>query len=1532
MAGLRARGLLAQVLPFLIVLLAAVTPTLNGEDACTGHAEEFGACPNLFPCAPCKPVDCEFGVWGQWYEEYKCTGVCFRKRVVSKRHNECGNPCFGTSIMSKACLRTGCQNSVEDCRFSEWDTWSACTTGTDQRVRKRLILTVATPSGQPCKGNMKETAECGGPSGPMDCTYTLWAPWTACSATCGIGHSKRSRVVQTRAIAGGQLCTGNLSQVQACNTQACGGIQDCALSVWSLWSGCDGISPSQRFRHRGVSSGSIGGGKGCKGIMKETQGCPLSMMAPVNCTMSAWSPWKACSKTCGGGQTFRHRQLKIPPNMGGSCNASSIDQMQGCNPQTCRPAGAVIGTPCLFNQWGFWSTCNQDCGQGTRSRARTVAQEATGNGDSCNGAVSEVVSCLGPKPDCLPVDCVWATWEMWGACTKSCGSGFKQRNRFVAIAPVQGGRLCEPWETSQVEACSQTACSPCIDGTWAAWAPWSDCSSSCGNGTRTRHREMGQPPTSCGRPPAGTKDTFEVCVNAPCVADADCKLSDWGAWSACCPDCFGVRKRTRQIEQFATGWGRPCDQAVWQTEPCNPGPNGSMPEFCRFKAPPSDCHLSPWSPWAQCTSTCGGGQSGRERSITSWPDSGGKSCMKVTLGETRECGTAPCTATGCVDCLWGPWSDWGHCFKCGDQRERKRMIDTLPNHCGSRCDARSAAQTSNCFSECNGKRLFCAWTEWTSYSGCPQHGCGPHVTRRHRALQWNKRDTLTGSSNSSEFLFKGSRDAFCVGAESDFQECPYRSCTKPCVPEPCEFGQWTEWGNPLCEGLCERTRLVVKNAICGARPCEGSLIDTKPCESSCSKKVDCELGQWSLWSQCQMKNGQKYRTREIVKPTQHGGMICRGPLKETMPCWLSGMRNACEVGVWGEWSGCATTCGEASKTRKRHILTPATSGGLGCVDALEEIASCGLPACGFNQVTASNCILNTWTPWFCGSEGMESRERDVQVPAVNGGESCDGALHEVRPCPPVDCKVSTWTPWSACDKTCAGGTQTRQRQFDLLPKYGGKACVETLNMHEIQACNQAPCHPNLDCAVELWTAWLPCSVTCGDGQQSRERKVLHPRKANGFPCSLPLTQTQACTEPGCSSVDCAWGIWSVWSACSLSCGGGEQTRDRSIAVAPQKGGKPCEPIPKEELRPCSLHRCAVGGCVDGVWADWSVWGACSSSCNGGVSWRSRGVTTAANWCGNPAIGPDREFRSCNQTVSCGDVDCKLGRWGHWSACNKVCDGLKRRTRVIEQAARGQGAQCTGSLKETSPCNPGVNETTPAGCAAGTIQQHVTCSFSDWSVGGCSATCGGGRLQKSRTTRVGTTQASGVPSSCDGATSVVEPCNKQICPSDVVTPCKWGDWTKWGECDKCGGQRKRHRQISQMPANGASCPVEASEELGKCTRDCHGFAPGSYCTWEPWAQWSTCDATCGKGQRSRRRDLTMEPGGVLPDSIAMLMGNARLYEDVQIVSTKRKAEEIEMSRKQELGLAFVGGWVCLGILFFALRGFRRHPPIDVSALE
>merc|ERR1711865_526488 len=60
-------------------------------------------------------------------------------------------------------------------------------------------------------------------------------------------------------------------------------------------------------------------------------------------------------------------------------------------------------------------------------------------------------------------------------------------------------------------------------------------------------------------------------------------------------------------------------------------------------------------------------------------------------------------------------------------------------------------------------------------------------------------------------------------------------------------------------------------------------------------------------------------------------------------------------------------------------------------------------------------------------------------------------------------------------------------------------------------------------------------------------------------------------------VDCvsSESLWSEWSACSRTCGGGKSIKRRVRIVHPKHGGKECTGIP--QIKKCNMQRC--GSCT-----------------------------------------------------------------------------------------------------------------------------------------------------------------------------------------------------------------------------------------------------------------------------------------------------------------------------------------------------------------
>jgi len=154
------------------------------------------------------------------------------------------------------------------------------------------------------------------------------------------------------------------------------------------------------------------------------------------------------------------------------------------------------------------------------------------------------------------------------------------------------------------------------------------------------------------------------------------------------------------------------------------------------------------------------------------------------------------------------------------------------------------------------------------------------------------------------------------------------------------------------------------------------------------------------------------------------------------------------------------------------------------------------------------------------------------------------------------------------------------------------------------------------------------------------------------------------------------------------------------------------------------------------------------------------------------------------------------------------------------------------------------------------------------------------------------------------------CNSETCALEVQVPCRWGVWSEWGNCDVCGstGQRTRERSVAQSPKNGGSnCDEADSQQMTQCDKPCGK----TYCTWNDWAAWGQCDATCGHAQKARRRSLfssDVEKKLPLPkESFA-----------VKYAELEAHIQSLNSSRWQDLSSAFALGGTAFLILLAAMR--------------
>uniref|UniRef100_A0A3B4BBU5 Complement factor properdin n=1 Tax=Periophthalmus magnuspinnatus TaxID=409849 RepID=A0A3B4BBU5_9GOBI len=338
---------------------------------------------------------------------------------------------------------------------------------------------------------------------------------------------------------------------------------------------------------------------------------------------------------------------------------------------------------------------------------------------------------------CCVADGEWSQWTPWGQCSVSCGAGLQSRYRTQSLVQGTISSAITTNTTVMLLVCPG-------DGGWGPWTNWTECSKSCGGGVRSRRRECDSPtPEGEGNYCEGLGTEVSACSTLHCpVAGGWCEWSDWTPCSRTCGAESVSRYRSCGCPEPKEG-GATCPGAGVLLCDSVPG-----------------CHVdggwSQWSPWAECSMSCGGGVKSRTRLCNNpAPQSGGRGCLGVAE-QRKECNIHIYCP---VDGGWSRWSPWSRCDKhCGGGRSiRTRSCSSPPpKNGGKKCEGEK-----NQVKPCNTKPCVNGgWTPWSEWSDCSVT-CGRGSQVRSRACI-NPPPRNNGSD--------------CSGPDRDSQECHKPPC------------------------------------------------------------------------------------------------------------------------------------------------------------------------------------------------------------------------------------------------------------------------------------------------------------------------------------------------------------------------------------------------------------------------------------------------------------------------------------------------------------------------------------------------------------------------------------------------------------------------------------------------------------------------------------------------------------------------------------------------------------------------------------
>merc|ERR1712136_438814 len=760
-----------------------------------------------------------------------------------------------------------------------------------------------------------------------------------------------------------------------------------------------------------------------------------------------------------------------------------------------------------WSQWSQWTVCTATCARGKRSRERECIN-AVEDSPSCLGAAGETV-------DCNTQDCpIFSEPEVFVDCSKPCGNGTRTYVRECLNGDVgQDGCIGDIFLK---EPCNKGPCA-----VWTDWL-WSECSVTCGVGTRMGAR-MCQNTTSSetgvcvGEP---TKD--EACVMGSCG-----DWAKWGPWSQCSASCAGgAHDRYRDCQNGKIGDQGCPEEDSKETEACN-----------TFRCPY-------WKKWkaSKCSKSCGGGEKIYSRECE-------------TYGVDIECSGINNITTKCNnhDCEgWSEWMEWGACsHSCGTGTQIRERTCENGNIGWEGCPEGDQEEPRPCntqpcpywsdyiFDECSvscgegtaiGRRIC---VDGNDISECPPGPtntskiCNTQECPKYTDYTWHTCDVTCGGGTQV-----GERQ--CIGGELGDIGCHQNSVTtRPCNEQECEY--WTHFVYNECDRTCAGgTRIgfrVCVNGEAGDEGCPGedSLVE------NCNTQECPEWTSWYPWSACSVScgSGKTMRSRQC----EHGNIgqagCPAGGVVEEIKCNTIG----CPYWTDYKYTTCDVTCGGGLRSGIRACIN-GIPGDIGCEGDESKVETCNTEQCPYwTEYVYENCTAE------CGG-GTQYGERQCINGEAGAVVGCEGDSAMLTKCNTEPCEY--WSEWkfTECDVSCEGGIRVGTRNC-VNGNPGSPGCPGSDVLQE-------PCNTK-DCPIwSEWSDWGECSVTCESGVEMRSRTCVNGQVGDEGCHEGNVTDTKYCFKRSCP-------YWSpfTFQQCDTTCGQGERVGTRRC-IGGRTGEVGCE--------------------------------------------------------------------------------------------------------------------------------------------------------------------------------------------------------------------------------------------------------------------------------------------------------------------------------------------------------------------------------------